>query len=140
MNRLKAITAILCPWWIIYRQNKVIKQQNDKIKKLSDVLTNPSLTGMRVAQQQLEIGLQGPMCEHMAAVLGGLVEGCPGVENYLELHMHTARGFFVVIVTKPAGGLTPHQLRKDAERKAERLEEENTRLRHELSTRPDFLP
>lgn len=115
MNRLKAITAILCPWWIIYRQNKVIEQQNDKIKRLSDVLANPSLTGLQVAQQQLEIGLQGPMCEHMAAVLGGLVEGCPEVENYLELRMRTARGFFVVIVTKPGGGLTPHQLRMQAE-------------------------
>jgi hypothetical protein len=119
MNRL--IATILCPWWIIYRQNKVIEQQNDEIKRLSDVLANPFLTGLQVAQQQLEIGLQGPMCEYMAAVLGGLVEGCPEVENYLELRMQTAKGFFVVIVTKPAGGLTPHQLRMQAEAERDRL-------------------
>ena len=119
MNRL--IATILCPWWIIYRQNKVIEQQDDEIKRLSDVLANPFLTGLQVAQQQLEIGLQGPMCEYMAAVLGGLVEGCPEVENYLELRMQTAKGFFVVIVTKPAGGLTPHQLRMQAEAERDRL-------------------
>ena len=129
MNRL--IATILCPWWIIYRQNKVIEQQNDEIKRLSDVLANPFLTGLQVAQQQLEIGLQGPMCEYMAAVLGGLVEGCPEVENYLELRMQTAKGFFVVIVTKPAGGLTPHQLRMQAEAERDRLIERLAALEEE---------
>lgn len=129
MNRL--IATILCPWWIIYRQNKVIEQQDDEIKRLSDVLANPFLTGLQVAQQQLEIGLQGPMCEYMAAVLGGLVEGCPEVENYLELRMQTAKGFFVVIVTKPAGGLTPHQLRMQAEAERDRLIERLAALEEE---------
>ena len=133
MNKLRIIAAILCPWWIIYHQNRIIQKQKGKIDALSDVLANPSLTGLQVAQQQLQIGLKGSMCEHLAAVLGGLVSGCSDIENYLELSFTTAEGRFVVIVTKPGGGLTPHQLLKNAEDKANRLWEENTKLRHALS-------
>ena len=132
MSHLKILAAILCPWWLIHRQNRVIEAQKGKIDALSDVLANPTLTGFQAAQQQLEIGLKGPMCEHMAAVLGGLVAGCPEAENYLELSMCTSEGRFVVIVTRPSRGRTPHQLRVAAEQKAQRLEQENAKLRHAL--------
>lgn len=123
---MKIATALLFPWYVIRRQNRVIENLKDKVSRLTDVLSNPTLTGLEVANKQLELGLQGPMCEHMAAVLGGLVSGCEGVENYLELRFKTRQGFFTVIITKPGGGLTPHQLRL-------RAEEECSRLSHRVS-------
>ena len=134
MNKLKTLAAILCPWWIVYRQNRVIEKQKGKIDALCDVLANPRIVGMAAAENQVKIGLKGPMVELVAAVLEGLIEGCPEAENYLEMQGHSPKGRFVVIITRPCTGLTPHQLRRNAEHKAERLEKENVKLRHALQS------
>lgn len=116
------IIDILCPWLTIRRQRRTIDELQAKAQHTADILANPSVTGMKVAQQQLEIGLQqleiglqGPMCEYVAAIFAGLALGCPEAENYLELGLHCSKGRFTVIVTRPDGGLTPHELRKRAE-------------------------
>lgn len=121
INRLKIAAGLLCPWWVIMRQKRIIDNLQTHADRLNDILTNPQVVGMGVASQQLEIGLKGPMCEYMAAVLGGLVLGCPEAENYLELTLQTPEGPFAVIVTRPGGGKTPHQLRQEAEAEVVRL-------------------
>jgi hypothetical protein len=117
-NRL---IALLCPWWVIRRQQRIIDNLQTHADHLNGILTNPQVVGMEVASQQLEIGLKGPMCEYMAAMLGGLVLGCPEAENYLELKLETPEGPFTVIVTRPGGGRSPHQLRQEAEAELARL-------------------
>jgi hypothetical protein len=117
-NRL---IALLCPWWVIRRQQRIIDNLQTHADHLNGILTNPQVVGMEVASQQLEIGLKGPMCEYMAAMLGGLVLGCPEAENYLELKLETPEGPFTVIVTRPGGGRSPHQLRQEAEAELTRL-------------------
>ena len=83
---------------------------------------------MQVANEQLGLGFNGPICEYIAAVLGGLVLGCPEVENYLEMQLQADGKTFVVIVTRPGGGLTPHQLRKRAEDEVAELRERLAKL------------
>jgi len=122
-NRLQVAAGLLCPWWVIRRQKRIIDNLQTHADHLAGILTNPQVVGMEVASQQLEIGLKGPMCEYMAAMLGGLVLGCPEAENYLELKLETPEGPFTVIVTRPGGGKTPHQLRQEAETEVARLGE-----------------
>lgn len=119
-----SIVDILCPWLTIRRQRRIIDQLQARLEHTAAILANPGVTGMQVAQQQLEIGLRGPLCEYMSAVLGGLVMGCPETENYLELSLQNSDGRFLVIVTRPRGGQSPHQLRKQAEAEAARLREQ----------------
>jgi hypothetical protein len=126
---LQVAAGLLCPWWVIRRQTRIIDNLQTHADHLNGILTDPQVVGMEVASQQLEIGLKGPMCEYMAAMLGGLVLGCPEAENYLELRLQTPEGPFVVIVTRPGGGLTPHQLRKQAEAEVARLREQLARDR-----------
>jgi hypothetical protein len=123
MNHLKIALGFLCPWWVIIHQKRIIDRLQRKVDRLSGILANPRMLGMQVANEQLELGLKGPICEYMAAVLSGLVLGCPDVENYLELRLQADGKTFVVIVTRPGGGLTPHQLRKRAEDEVAELRE-----------------
>jgi hypothetical protein len=123
MNHLKIALGFLCPWWVIIRQKRIIDRLQHKADRLSGILANPRMLGMQVANEQLELGFNGPVCEYIAAVLGGLVLGCPEVENYLEVQLQADGKTFVVIVTRPGGGLTPHQLRKQAEDEVARLRE-----------------
>jgi hypothetical protein len=120
---LQVAAGLLCPWWVIRRQKRIIDNLQTHADHLNGILTNPRMVGMEVANQQLEIGLKGPMCDYMAAMLGGLVHGCPEAENYLELRLKTPEGPFAVIVTRPGGGKTPHELRQEADVEAARLRE-----------------
>jgi hypothetical protein len=128
MNHLKIALGLLCPWWVIIRQKRIIDRLQRKVDRLSGILANPRMLGMQVANEQLELGLEGPICEYMAYMLRGLMLGCPEVENYLEMQLQADGKTFVVIVTRPGGGLTPHQLRKQAEDEVARLRERLAKL------------
>jgi hypothetical protein len=136
MTHLKIALGFLCPWWVIMRQKRIIDRLQRKADRLSDVLANPRMLGMEIAREQLELGLKGPICEYMANVLGGLVLGCPDAENYLEMHLQADGKTFVVIVTRPGGGLTPHQLRKRAEDEVAELRERLAELEGESEVQP----
>ena len=115
--------AILNPWGIIRRQNRIIEELKGKIGTLEHVLSNPRLVGIAAANDQLSIGLKGPMTTLITAVMEGLVVGCEA-ENYIEMSLFSSeRGRFAVVVTKPGDGLSPHQLRLAAEQERDRLRE-----------------
>jgi hypothetical protein len=115
MKKLKIALAILCPWWVIVRQKRLINTLQNSVKHLSGILENPRIVGMEVANQQLEIGLKGPLVKYMEGMMRGLVEACGG-DNYLELQLTSPNGErFAVIVTKPGSGKTLHELRAAAE-------------------------
>ncbi len=115
--------AILNPWGVIRRQNRIIEELKGKIGTLEHILSNPRLVGIDAANDQLSIGLKGPMTTLITAVMEGLVMGCEA-ENYIEMSLFSPeRGRFAVVVTKPGGGLSPHQLRLAAEQERDRLRE-----------------
>jgi hypothetical protein len=123
MKSASILWAILNPWGEIRRQYRIIEQLKGKTAALEDILSNPRLVGIKAADDQLSIGLEGPMTTFITAVMEGLVVGCEA-ENYLEMSLRSPeRGRFAVVVTRPGGGLSPHQLRLAAEQERDRLRE-----------------
>jgi hypothetical protein len=126
MNRptLRALARLLTPWRTIRR----LEAQN---QLLSDVLANPTITGIAIHQNEATIGGAGPGPQLLAGMFMGLLQDNPKAVNYVELTFLSPKGNILVTVHRP-GGATPHNLRAMAEQEARNL-------RAELATAKEAL-
>ena len=115
MNRptLRTIARLLAPWRTIRR----LEAQN---QLLSDALANPTITGIKIYQEQATMGFAAPGAQMVAGMFMGLLQDNPKAVNYLELTFGSPLGNILVTVQRP-GGATSHSLRTMAEQEARSL-------------------
>jgi hypothetical protein len=118
MNRptLRTLARLLAPW-------RTVRRLERRNKLLSDVLANPTLTGMAIHKNEATAGAAGPGPQVIAGMFLGLLQDHPEAVNYLQLTFGSSEGNIIVTVHRPDGA-TPHALRAQAEQEARNLRAE----------------
>lgn len=105
---LDNLSAALNPW----RTIRILRADNER---LADALANPLLTGIRIGNGTLDIGMEGVGPQFVAGLFVGMFEKYPEAKNYVEVTFGSSIGPIVVTAIRP-GGKTPDQLRREAEK------------------------
>lgn len=112
------VLELLSPW-------RTVRQLREENERLGKALADPLLTGIKMGNGTLDVGMEGPGPQLVAGMFLGMFEKYPDAKNYIEVTFGSRMGPILVTVMKP-GGKTPDQLRREAERKlAEHLNTSN---------------
>lgn len=91
-----------------------VKQLREENEKLVSMISDPLMTGMKIGNGTLDVGIEGAGPQLMAGMFLGMFEKNPDAKNYIEASFGSRMGPILVTVIHP-GCKTPHQLRREAE-------------------------
>jgi hypothetical protein len=108
-----ALLSLLNPW-------KTVRELREENDRLVETIANPALTGFRIANGTLDVDMSGVGPQILAGMFMAIFEKYPAHTNYIEATFASPEGPILVTVVSPKGK-TPHQLRADAESRADVL-------------------